>query len=157
FGDSTQMRMPGAVVREQVGGVVAGGDTQMAAIKQKHLAALQQIAAMDQKLGGLYGDPSSPLFIKNPLKREQLKSGASDVGYRAADTYNQEAKNRAGEIEDETKDAIGLYEDLVREQIALEKEAKKAGRGTGGGKVKGVASAGTIKLTKDQKLAGFQD
>ena len=132
--------------KSAIGGVVQGQDTQVAALKQRHRQALDQIAAMDQKLHGVYGDPTSPLFIKNPLAREKITAGAANTGYDIAGKEAKKVQNRQAELEQTTDDAVKLYNELTREQIRLEKEAKKGAKGTG-----------TIKLTKDQKLAGFQD
>lgn len=168
LGSGADMSSIAPFARSNISDTVYGQDTQLAGIKSKHQSALSQIAAMDQKLGGLYGDPSSPLYIKNPLKRETLKTGAANTGYRAAAGIVTEAKSRTQELESQTDEALRLYKDLAQEQVKLEKEAakqaKKSGKTTKSTKtVKGASTngktttTGKIKLTKDQQLAGFSD
>src|ERR1043166_8401361 len=53
-------------------------------MKSKYMDQIHQIAAMDQKLASLYGDPTSKLYIAKGSTRQGLLSSASNTGYRAA-------------------------------------------------------------------------
>lgn len=117
-------------------------------------AKLAQVAAMDQKLAKLYGDPTSNLYIENPMSRAALQGGAEDTGYsELADIQSKRVKaENAAEQERQTliSQSEEYYKQLVAIQEKEEKELKKAAKGKGGtGKRKTVTAV--------EELAGFAD
>lgn len=129
FGSGAEMQSTAPFARGAIRQQVFGGDTKIAAGKQKYMQMLSKIAAMDQKLGSLYGDPSSPLFIEHALKRERAKAGPATTGYKAAGDIQEEITRQEKELEGTIDEALSLYKQLttqkVREEKVIEKETKK--------------------------------
>lgn len=132
FNSGADMKAAAPFARDQISQTVQGQDTQLPALKSNYKAQLDQIAMMDQKLAGVYGDPTSKLFIENPLKREQLMTPAKTTGYRAAGDIATMFKGASRDLESKTDDALSLYKKLATKQAADEKAAKK-GKSTGSG------------------------
>lgn len=90
-------------------------------MKKQYMSQINKIAEMDMKLSGVYGDPSSKLFLEHPLQRESLRVGAENVGYNAAKGImsniesTQEAFER--ETEDKIKDTISLYNRILQKSV----------------------------------------
>lgn len=175
LGDGTSMQQAAPFGRDAVASQVYGADTQLPQLSQNYRSQLDAIAQMDQKLAGVYGDPSSKLFIEHAGKRENAIFSPRGVANKETNRISTSISNRKKELDSEVDDALSLYNKLVtvqlREEDRVVKEAKdaervKAGKGkyinVNGKKVvtpvyKGKAGAGSVKLTKEQKLAGFQD
>lgn len=150
--------------------------------KSNYLAQIHKIAAMDGKLAGVYGDPTSPLYIERASRRDSAVHGGDSANYSAAKTHADIYTSKKKELEDSIKQTMSVYSELTQLTKAQETEAAKntkdearvaAGKGkfvttATGQKVvtpvyKGKAgkSGGGIqgngKLTKEQQNAGFQD
>lgn len=125
FGDSAAMQSAMPFLKESVGNTVRSQDPRMGQASQAYRQQLAQIAAMDQKLGSVYGNPQSNLFIEHPLQREKIISRASETGYDQADEIQKESKIVEKEQESTTKDAVDLYKQLEREQYRTEREIEK--------------------------------
>lgn len=133
--DPIKMRqaLPGA---EQAIGGQMQSNPQLDQLKANFRAQLDRVAQMDQRLAGVYGDPSSKLYIENPMKRQALQSGAASTGFQAVNMAKSQAKGQEKEIESNIKDAVSLYKDLIAEEKAQAKGKKTAGNKTKGGKAK---------------------
>lgn len=149
FGSGEEMKKASPFAKYPVQEQVFSQDHQIEGIKKGYMDKLAKVAQMDQKLAGVYSNPNSNMFIENPIAREKLRIGAENVGYKEAGDIIQRVPERTKELNDQADQALDVYKELVKEQVATEKELKKKGK-------KGKSSGG-IKLTKEQKLAGFQD
>lgn len=153
MGDSFAMRQAKPGLRQQIaGGFGPSGSDQT---RKRIMAQLDQIAQMDQKLGGVYGDPTSKLFIENPMAREQATYGHRGTGFQEVSRLGNVAEAQDAQREADITEAEQTYNELATAQAALEAEEKrlaKKGKGKGTNK-----SASGGKLTKEQKIAGFKD
>jgi len=91
--------------------------------RDEYMNKISQIAEMDKRLAGVYSNPSSDLYIENPMSRESILSGAENYGYRSAQPLLSEISQRESEIENEASMASSLYSSMADE---LEKQNKKA-------------------------------
>lgn len=93
--------------------------------KAKYMDQIHQIAAMDQKLAGVYGNPSSPLYIEKGSTRQNLISGAANTGYRAAGNIKSTVqKQRASDLKD-TNAKIAQVVDYYKKLTALQDKEEK--------------------------------
>jgi hypothetical protein len=101
--------------------------------KANYLAQIGKIAEMDQKLAGVYGDPTSPLYIERASKRDQAANMGEATNYSAANTqvdlYNQKKKT----LEDSISQVLSVYDELTSLTKAKEVQDKKKKKGTGTG------------------------
>lgn len=119
-------------------------------------AKLDQIAAMDQKLSKLYSDPTSSMYIENPMNREQLVSGASSQGYREAGDIAQQRQQAAREEEQKRNDLIAESEQYYKALVAIQdREEKALDKATP--KSKGGSGVKRTKTTAIEEMAGFAD
>ena len=129
-----------------------GGDE----LRANFRAQLDKVAQMDKKLSSLYGDPSSPLFIENPLARERLKSTPETTGYKVSSNIAQTYKTREAAAEKEQEqiidEAVSLYNKLatlqVREEARIAREQKAAARGS----KKSVSQKVADSITRSEEL-----
>lgn len=121
------------VIASQVSLPDFGGDE----LKTNFRAQLDRIAQMDKKLSSLYGDPSSSLFIENPLARERLKSTPATTGYKVSSNIAQTYQTRKVAAEKEQEqiidEAVSLYSKLAtlqaKEEARIAREQKAATKG----------------------------
>lgn len=68
--------------------------------RANYMAQIDKIAQMDQKLAGVYGDPTSPLYIERASKRDTAANMGEATGYKAAGTIKDsyEAKKQQLQI-----------------------------------------------------------
>lgn len=132
FGNSLQMQQAFPVVQDAVSQQVYGRDRQIPQLKQKYHENLSRLAQMDQKLAGVYGDPSSKLYIENPVARQRLQSGASQTGYQQANLIKSQVQDRQSQLDKEVSDTVSLYKQLetmqAREEARQEKQQRLAER-----------------------------
>lgn len=144
YGNSLAMRQAAPFLRDTLNQNIQVQDPQIPALRDQgnklrkdYFGQIDQIAGMDAKLGKLYGDPSSQLYIENPVNRLSAQSGASDVGYKAVagvsdkiDKSDQLLKQREAEVERTKKatvdDALQLYGQLASLQEREERIAETA-------------------------------
>jgi hypothetical protein len=104
----------------------------IAAGKQKYMDQIHQLAAMDQKLAGSYGDPASKMYIENPGTREKLITGAASTGYKAAANIksNVQSLRKADEAQNrrDVSDVVSYYKQLTAVQDREEKKKDKASK-----------------------------
>jgi len=122
-GASMTQALTGA--RDPIAKTVYGADSKLPAYQTNYKSQLSQIASMDQKLQGVYADPSSPLFIEHPLKREGFYAGAENRGYGAAGTFQNMAKSQQSELDNEINDALSVYGEFAKQTRTAEKEYEK--------------------------------
>lgn len=150
FGNSMAMNQARPGLRQQISGAV--GDRGANAARQKFHQQLAQIAQMDQKLAGVYGDPSSKLYIENPMSREQAIYSPRDTLMKGVDQTINEVDTAEKARENEISEAEQLYKELEAAQRDIEQEEEKVKRET---KKAGTAAkkAATVKATtvKDKK------
>lgn len=149
--------------------------------KKNYLAQLGKIAEMDGKLAGVYGDPTSPLYIERASRRDSAVHMAEAPNYSAAETHANIYESKKKELEESIKSTMQVYDEMTRltkaqeaetakqerEQAKTIREGQRIKQGTGkyvtGPDGKKVFVSQTkpadknIKLTKDQVLAGFKD
>lgn len=142
-GSSYEMGQQAPFVGGQIRQTVQGEDTQMSGLRNNFMAQLAQIAAMDQKLGGVYGDPSSKLFIEHPLQREKARSGARETGYKAAGAIKTKQKQVESELEQKASQAESLFGKLTTAKGKEEAETRRIEREA----KRGVTSAGKTERT----------
>lgn len=89
--------------------------------KQDYMAKIAKIAEMDQKLAGVYGNPSGKLFIEHAGQREGAIYGARPVTeaqtQEPINAYNAELDQRDQNIEA----AKSFYDQLIESQQNAEK------------------------------------
>lgn len=93
--------------------------------RQEYMAKIDQIASMDKKLAGVYGDPSSQLYIENPMARESAIQGARPVTQGVAQTALQDVRGAEKAGVEEVQNVLTLLQQGQQEKARLEKEAKK--------------------------------
>lgn len=124
--DSTAMGQAAMGGRDAIRTAVGGG--QVDAMKQQYLQKIQQIAQMDQKLSGVYADPSSPLYIENAARRESAIYGRRSTENKQLGDKAQDISEEQKRLEQETDDALTLYKQLTsetkKEEVRIEKESK---------------------------------
>lgn len=145
FGNSAAMQGAQPGLGQAIQGQVYGQDTQLPELRSNYMSQLDQIHQMDKKLAGVYGDPSSQLYIENPMNRERVISGASNTGYKAVSGVNSRIKQRKSELDQTVTQALSYYKELTtlqaREEARAEKLAKEAER----------ISSGKAKYVTDSK------
>jgi hypothetical protein len=88
---------------------VRGEDSSVAAAKKAYMDKINQIAQADQKLSQAYTDPNSKLFIENPVQRQQLLTGAQDVGYNQASDLYKGYTTAKKDVEDKISGLVSMY------------------------------------------------
>lgn len=160
FDNSTNMETAGITARDAIAGAMPADYSPVEPLRQNYRSQLDQVAAMDQKLAGIYGDPSSNLFIENPLRRQSAISGASTTGYKAASGIASTGIKLRKEIESQNEkdvsSALSLYKSLTNLQSKEEARIKKAEKA---GKVRGTSVNTSLKQIKKGRydLAGLSD
>lgn len=147
FGDSSAMTAMLPNLKDAISSQVPANQA-LAQKKQQYRQQLDRIAQMDQKLSGAYSKPESNLYIENPMSRERLLSGASNVGYKALSDVGSEVKQASSDIDKQTNEALSLYKELAREQSKAEKAKKKETKAKASSKV----SAITNKITDKARI-----
>lgn len=128
-----------AASRGQVAGAFAGQaptPPHVEKYKKDYMAKIAKIAEMDQKLAGVYSNPSSNLYIEHAGQRDNAIYGARPAMEGDAQTpineYNQDVgvyNNQLGEFDQKVKEAESYYDSLIAEQKLAEKQ-KGVGTGT---------------------------
>jgi len=164
--------------------LTAGANPAMAQTKANYLAQLGKIAEMDGKLAGVYGDPTSPMYIERASQRDSATHMADSPNYKAAGTQADLYEQKKTELQDSIKSTLAVYDELTKLTKANETQAATTARndarvsagkgqyitdstgnkvvvpvykGSGSGGTSGTGTATDIKITKEQQLAGFQD
>lgn len=117
------MRQAKPMAREAISGQI--GDKGAGDFGKGIMAQLEQIHQMDQKLAGVYSDPTSNLYIENAAAREGAIYGHRDTGFSQISSLADERNNRLQERDDEIETAESLYGDLTTAQAQLESEEKR--------------------------------
>lgn len=149
FGDSAQMQQAQPFARQQLGQQVMGQDTQLPQISQDYKTKLDAIAQMDKKLSGVYGDPTSQLYIENPMAREQAIYAPRSTGQRELSRIDSMFQGRQKELDQTVNEAFNVYKQLTTLQSREEARAKKLAKG---GKKKTTSSKVTDSLQRSQEL-----
>lgn len=123
MGDSGAMglSMPGAP--SAIAGAAPQFQGQESSGRAPYQAQLQKIAEMDQRLKQLYGDPTSPMFIENPLARTQVETGQVGSSYKNISGFKNDVLQ---EEETSKREAIAKTKDIISETLALYKSLKTA-------------------------------
>lgn len=137
FGNSEEMDKASLYAEDQIRGQIPMADFGGEGIKQARMQQIAQIAQMDQKLAGVFSDPSSDLYIERASSREPIRSSAYSTGHGAVSNITNLYKTRKAEAERELElkvdKAVSMYSKLTtlqaREEARLEREAKKTGKG----------------------------
>lgn len=167
MGDSFAMRQGQVGAQQALQGT--GGDHGAGGAMQSYKAKLAQIAQMDQKLAGVYGDPTSPLYIEHAGARDNAASSARGTGMSELSSIEQRRQAALSQHDADESEAVQLYGQLENAQRELEaeqkrltkeaeKEAKKAGKGTGKSTGTGKGNITTVfgKLTAGEKRLANQ-
>jgi len=93
-------------------------------LRGKYQQGLKQIADLDAKLAGIYGNPTSPYYIERPTSRESLIGRAQGLGYKGLESIGEKMGGLESEIESKTSQAESYYRSLISQ---AEKKASKAG------------------------------
>jgi hypothetical protein len=135
-GFDMERAIPG--LKQNVQNSMQASDSVIPGLRDSYRSQLDQMAQMDQKLGSVYGDPKSNLFIEHAGARQKAVSGASEPGYRAASNIASSAKSRQSEIDSQASQAVQLFQQLTtvqkREEALAEKARKASAKKSGSGK-----------------------
>jgi len=157
FGNSEAMRNSQLFASQGIESAARQQDTKIPQAVQAYKANLDKIAQMDQKLSGLYGDPTSNLFIEHAGQRESALIGPENVGFQEGNRLQNVRKQAESDLEVKINDALTFYDQLTTEQARLEKEAAKlakSGGGSGGtGGTGGKGKAGSGSSSANTRLA----
>lgn len=93
--------------------------------KQNYLAQLDKIAQADQKLAGVYGDPTSPLYIEHAGRRAGAIGGITNVGAKAADIQADVLEDTEKSLDQDVEESIKTFNSLVTNKKAQETETKR--------------------------------
>lgn len=94
--------------------------------RQEYMARIDQIAQMDKKLAGVYSDPSSQLYLENPMARENIIQGARPVTQGYAQQGLQEVKQEQQAGIEDVQNTLQLLQQGQAEKERLDKESKKS-------------------------------
>lgn len=147
FGNSAQMRQAAPFLGDTLSQNAYAANTQIPKYQQaynadqgKYKSQIDQIAQMDQKLRGIYGNPTSNMYIANPAAQERAVTGHQTTDYTAAHGISQDAnaqlqgiKSEQGTIDKQTNDALSLYAKLTAIQKSSEPRASRSRGGSSGG------------------------
>jgi len=111
--DYKAMRAATPFARYAIQSSVYGGDSSIGQMDEERKKKIAKIAEVDQRLGKLYGDPSSSLFIENPTARENLLSGAQNIGYRTVQSIIDKMAQREKELSGQSSDLLTFFKDLT--------------------------------------------
>jgi hypothetical protein len=142
-------------LKQNLGNVVQQQDTVIPSLRDNYHSQLSQLAAMDQKLAGVYGDPKSNLFIEHAGARQNAISGAANTGYKAASGIASAAKSRQSELDSQVSDALQLFQQLTSVQTkeeALAKKAAAAAKKAGGKSKKSLADKVAESRARSQEV-----
>lgn len=123
FGNSFDMKQAQVGARGAIAPNV--GDHGAGGFNKGILAQLDQIAQMDKKLSSTYSDPTSNLYIENPMAREGAIYGHRNTGMGEVNSLAGKRDNALQERDSEIKQAESLYNDLTTAQAQVEAEQKK--------------------------------
>ena len=146
-GDANMMRDFLPNVEQSARSEIVGGDQVVPQMKEKYMAQLAQIAAMDQKLAGVYGDPNSPLYIERASTRQNLKSKASDTGYKETGRIAKGIQTQRSNLEKDVNEVVSSYKQLIAVEAREEAIAKRA---TAQEKKQATANIKAIKEEKEK-------
>lgn len=142
---------------EEAQGAYGAAGAQSFRLKNQRSQQLAQIAAMDQKLQGVYSDPSSKLYIEHAGSRENAAYGHRGALTNAVEGMDRQANQYDNEAERKRKEAEGLYADLDDLYKSLKDEQTKATKKTGTtSKGTGTVSPSFGKLTAAEKRIAHQ-
>jgi hypothetical protein len=130
-------------LKQNLQNTIQSQDPVIPGLRDSYHAQLDQLAQMDQKLAGVYGDPKSSLYIEHAGARDKAIGGARDPGYKAASNIASNAKSRQSEIDNEVSQAVQLFQQLASVQTKEEALAKKAQK----------AATNGVKKSLQQKVA----
>ncbi len=142
LGNSVAMQQATPFGRQAIQGQVFGQDTQLSGFKNEYKSKLDALAQADQKLGAVYSDPSSKLYIEHPLQRERLLTGGpratgqKELG-RVTDMY----KSREKDLDDQVEETFSLYKQLENLQSQEEARIKRLEKEMAKGAKKGSQAA----------------
>lgn len=128
FGNSQAMEGATPGLGQAIQSQVRGADTVGPQIKQKFMDQLAQVAHMDQKLGAVYADPTSPLYTDNVSAREKIISGAHSTNSQAAKTIAGRLESHQKGLDDQVNETVDLYKQLTAMQKREEANAEKAAK-----------------------------
>lgn len=140
--DAMQGATPG--LGQTISSQVQSADTVGPQIKANFLKQLDQVAQMDQKLGAVYSDPTSPLHTNNVYAREKIISGAHSTNSSAVKNLAGKYQDHQKSLDDQVSETVDLYKQLTalqaKEEARAEKLAKEQYR-IGQGKAKYITDA----------------
>lgn len=118
--------------------------------KQNYLAQLQKIAQADQKLAGVYGDPTSPMYIEHAGRRAGAIQNITNNEVQAADFQSDQLANTEKSLEQQVTETIKAYDEIRStkksaevEDKRIETEAKRAAK-----------EAEKVKKEQEKKVKG---
>jgi len=92
---------------------VYGSDTKTPQLNEEGKAKIAKLSEVDQRLAGVYGEKGSSLYIENPMARENIYSGAEQIGYKTVQSVIDKIKQRRKELESESGDSLTFFRDLM--------------------------------------------
>ncbi len=148
-------------LKQNVQDTVYGQDTVVPDLRNKYKGQLDALAAMDQKLAGVYGDPSSPLYIERASSRQSAISGARNTGQKEVGRIQTQAKTRKSELDTQVNDAVSLFRQLEavqkQEENLAAKAAKSSNKKTASQKAADASTRAQAIKQKQWDLAGLSD
>ena len=85
--------------------------------KKDYMRQIDQIAQMDQRLAGVYNNPASQLYIEHPLQVENIRSGAANIGYGAANALGQRIGRAQESIDQNAQDIVSFYNSILETKL----------------------------------------
>ena len=94
--------------------------------RQEYMNKINKIAEMDQKLAGVYGDPSSNLYIEHAGARENAIYGARPVTEAVAENVIGQYGQDVNQYNKKVSEATQYYDDLIKQQKEAEKQLRSS-------------------------------
>lgn len=131
FGNALAMEQATPFAQQPIQQQVYSQDTKLPQIQASYKSKLDAIAKMDQQLAGVYGDPSSSLYIEHAGQREKAIAGPSRQGYSQLEDIGQAETSRRKELDQQADEALNFYKKLATLQDKEEKRVAKLTKGSG--------------------------
>lgn len=109
--------------QQQIADTVTSQDSTVNNARQKYMDSINRIAQADNKLRSAYSNPSSSLYMENPLDAERLIQGARGV-------QGQEAQMEAGNLDQAQRDLDSKIDQAIT--LFGQLKSKKTGSGSSG-------------------------
>lgn len=125
------------------------------AVDQKRLAAIAQLANLDQRLAAVHADVNSKYYIERPTTRENIYNQVSAPLERNAEQETRNLANVDDQIDKQAKEVFDYYRQLKALEAQETKRTTSSGK-TSTGKSTGKSSSSTKVTNTSMSSKGIE-